>query len=105
MRPLPCSHAMPSQSHEGQLPPGCDQPSRTARIHPHPQPELPLLACFWLPVTPAASNMGKAQPELAKGVPALGASKTYKRRGLWNIKKKNGEAQRPAPRGVHDRQP
>lgn len=49
--------------------------------------------------------MGKAQPELAKGVPALGASKTYKRRGLWNIKKKNGEAQRPAPRGVHDRQP
>ncbi len=35
--------------------------------------------------------MAKAPPQLAKGLSAQGRSKTYKRRGLWAIKKKNGE--------------
>ena len=37
-----------------------------------------------------AAKSSKAGPELARGIGREGRSKTYKRRGLWAIKKKNG---------------
>ena len=36
------------------------------------------------------AKSSKAGPELARGIGREGRSKTYKRRGLWAIKKKNG---------------
>jgi hypothetical protein len=41
-------------------------------------------------MAPKAKQSKAAGPELARGIGREGRSKTYKRRGLWAIKKKNG---------------
>ena len=41
-------------------------------------------------MAPKAKQSRAAGPELARGIGREGRSKTYKRRGLWAIKKKNG---------------
>lgn len=41
-------------------------------------------------MAPKAKQSKPAGPELARGIGREGRSKTYKRRGLWAIKKKNG---------------
>jgi large subunit ribosomal protein L6e len=41
-------------------------------------------------MAPAKKEQRSPPKELARGISALGRSKTYKRRGLWAIKKKNG---------------
>ena len=41
-------------------------------------------------MAPKVKPSRAAGPELARGIGREGRSKTYKRRGLWAIKKKNG---------------
>ena len=41
-------------------------------------------------MAPKAKPSRAAGPELSRGIGREGRSKTYKRRGLWAIKKKNG---------------